>query len=222
MPHRRRLPHTDNPRSHRRRSRPSSACNMSVARALSTAWCVSSISRGAHFDPASRRCWPSRDAARIRTWPTMPLEQFSAEVRVTLNDGRRLSRRVDDMAGRGGDHPMSSEELWEKFGDCARAACPEQDHAAVRTTRDAGEGVFDTRCDAAPRGGDAPCTACGYGAGQVRQGLRARGGRDDLGPPKASRAPRERSNHIEPQRLADKAGSGGNDAKIKPLRSFSS
>jgi hypothetical protein len=53
--------------------------------------------------------------------------QFSAEVRVTLNDGRVLSRRVDDMAGRGGDHPMSSEELWEKFDDCARRALPKED-----------------------------------------------------------------------------------------------
>jgi hypothetical protein len=31
------------------------------------------------------------------------------------------------MAGRGGDHPMSSEELWEKFDDCARRALPRQD-----------------------------------------------------------------------------------------------
>jgi hypothetical protein len=34
------------------------------------------------------------------------------------------SRRVDDMAGRGGDHPISGEELWEKFDDCARRALP--------------------------------------------------------------------------------------------------
>jgi hypothetical protein len=53
--------------------------------------------------------------------------QFSAEVRVTMNDGRVLSRRVDDMAGRGGDHPMSNEKLWEKFDDCARRAQPEED-----------------------------------------------------------------------------------------------
>ena len=34
---------------------------------------------------------------------------------VTLKDGRRLSRRVDQLVGRGGDDPMSSDEIWEKF-----------------------------------------------------------------------------------------------------------
>ena len=53
--------------------------------------------------------------------------QFGAEVRVTMNDGRVLSRSVDDMTGRAGDHPMSSEELWEKLDDCARRALPKED-----------------------------------------------------------------------------------------------
>src|SRR5712671_2329574 len=42
-----------------------------------------------------------------------------------------LSRRIDDMAGRGGDHPMSSEELSEKFDDCARRALPKHNSANV-------------------------------------------------------------------------------------------
>ena len=46
-------------------------------------------------------------------------KQFGAEVAVTMKDGRRLSRRIDHLVCRGGDNPMSTEELFEKFEDCA-------------------------------------------------------------------------------------------------------
>ena len=42
-----------------------------------------------------------------------------------MKDGRRLSR-VDHLVCRGGDNPMSTEELFEKFEDCAGASCPRQ------------------------------------------------------------------------------------------------
>ena len=51
-------------------------------------------------------------------------EQWGAEVVVTLKDGRRVSRRVHDLVGRGGDRPMSDAELWDKFEDCAIRALP--------------------------------------------------------------------------------------------------
>ena len=71
--------------------------------------------------------------------------QFSAEVRVTLKDARVLSRRVDDMAGPGGDHPMSSEELWEKFDDCARRALPKEDIMPLFERLETLEKVADIR-----------------------------------------------------------------------------
>jgi hypothetical protein len=43
---------------------------------------------------------------------------------VTLKGGRRVSRRVDDMIGRGGDNAMTRDELWEKFSDCAERSLP--------------------------------------------------------------------------------------------------
>ena len=46
-------------------------------------------------------------------------KQFGAEVVVTMKDGRRLARRIDHLVCRGGDNPMSTEELFEKFEDCA-------------------------------------------------------------------------------------------------------
>ncbi len=48
-------------------------------------------------------------------------KQFGAEVAVAMKDGRRLSRRIDHLVCRGGDNPMSTEELFEKFEDCAAA-----------------------------------------------------------------------------------------------------
>ena len=58
-------------------------------------------------------------------------EQWGAEVIVTLKDGRRLSRRVDNLVGRGGDNPMSADELWEKFSDCAVRALPREQIAPL-------------------------------------------------------------------------------------------
>src|SRR5262249_23623764 len=54
--------------------------------------------------------------------PDMPEKspkQFGAEVIVTMKDGRRLARRIDHLVCRGGNNPMSSEELFAKFEDCA-------------------------------------------------------------------------------------------------------
>ena len=44
---------------------------------------------------------------------------------VTARDGRRLASRLDDFERRGpGGVPMTTEELWEKFADCAKRALP--------------------------------------------------------------------------------------------------
>jgi 2-methylcitrate dehydratase PrpD len=57
-----------------------------------------------------------------REHPDMPddsPDQFGAEVIITLTSGRQLSRRVDSLIGRGGDNPLTTQELWEKFSNCA-------------------------------------------------------------------------------------------------------
>jgi hypothetical protein len=44
---------------------------------------------------------------------------------VTTRDGQRLASRLDDFERRGpGGAPMSTEELWQKFEDCAKRALP--------------------------------------------------------------------------------------------------
>jgi hypothetical protein len=57
--------------------------------------------------------------------------QFGAEVVLTLKDGRRLAHRVDHLVCRGGDDPMSREELFDKFADCAGRVLPADRAAAL-------------------------------------------------------------------------------------------
>jgi 2-methylcitrate dehydratase PrpD len=45
--------------------------------------------------------------------------QFGAEVTVTKKTGETVNRRIDHRLGRGPDHPMSRDEMWDKFADCA-------------------------------------------------------------------------------------------------------
>jgi hypothetical protein len=59
--------------------------------------------------------------------PADSKEQFAAEVIVTTQAGEKLSARVPNQICRGLANPMSREELWAKFEDCAlRALTPAQ------------------------------------------------------------------------------------------------
>ena len=49
-------------------------------------------------------------------------QHFGAEVRVTLKDGRVLTRKVDRPLGRGPEVPLPVELLEAKFLDCANHA----------------------------------------------------------------------------------------------------
>ena len=145
MPHRRRLPHTDNP-SPQAPLRAKFSVQYAVARALlDGAVRIANFEGDAHFDTRIRPLLARTTAFAHPDMADDADAQFSAEVRVTLNDGRVLSRRVDDMAGRGGDHPMSSEELWEKFDDCARRALPKEDIMPLFERLETLEKVADIR-----------------------------------------------------------------------------
>ena len=45
---------------------------------------------------------------------------------MTLHSGQRLSRRVDQLVGRGGQTAMTRDEMWEKFEDCAERSLPRE------------------------------------------------------------------------------------------------
>ena len=46
--------------------------------------------------------------------------EFAAEVTVTMQNGTTFSALNDVDMGRGLNNPMSDQELWEKFEDCAQ------------------------------------------------------------------------------------------------------
>jgi 2-methylcitrate dehydratase PrpD len=118
--HRRRLPHTNNPDP-----RTPLAAKFSIqyvtARALATgAVRLRDFEGDAVMEEGVRRLLP---LITTRPHPDMrddSPKQFGAEVVVTLKDGRRFARRIDHLVGRGGDAPMTGEELFEKFEDCAQ------------------------------------------------------------------------------------------------------
>jgi hypothetical protein len=43
---------------------------------------------------------------------------------VTTTDGRQFSDRIVHQLARGPEHPVTDQELWTKFQDCAAAVLP--------------------------------------------------------------------------------------------------
>ena len=131
LPHGRRLRHTNTPR-------PVSALEGKfsvqyvVARAFKdNAVTLSHFEGDAITDPAIAQLL---DITVARPHPDMAddsPQQWGAEVIVTTKGGRRISRRIDNLVGRDGDNPMSPQELWEKFEDCARRCLPREQIAPL-------------------------------------------------------------------------------------------
>lgn len=125
MPHRRRLRHTDNP-DPRSSLEAKFSVQYAVARALvDGAVRLKDFEGDAHKQPEVRRIMAMTEARPHPDMADDAPEQWGAEVIVTMQDGRRLSRRVDDMVGRSPRNPMTAIELWDKFEDCARRALPQ-------------------------------------------------------------------------------------------------
>ncbi len=143
QPHQRRLPHTDNPRPQTSLEAKFSV-QYAVARALlAGAVRLADFEGDAHRQPEIERLLA---ITRTNPHPDMPEDsphQFGAEVTVTLADGRVVSRRIDDLVGRGVDNPMSSDELWEKFFDTARRGIRETDVMALFERLESLEAIDD-------------------------------------------------------------------------------
>jgi 2-methylcitrate dehydratase PrpD len=122
LAHRRRLPHTNNPDP-----KTPLAAKFSIQYVTARALADAAVRLRDFEGEAVREERVQRLLPRIivRPHPDMPddsPQHFGAEVIVTLADGRRLTRRIDHLVGRGGADPLSSEELFEKFADCAGRA----------------------------------------------------------------------------------------------------
>ena len=75
------------------------------------------------------------DRIVARPHPEMPPDsplQWGAEVVVTTTAGQRVAARVDDYPSRGpAGTPMTHDELWTKFSDCAARALPKAQAAPL-------------------------------------------------------------------------------------------
>jgi 2-methylcitrate dehydratase PrpD len=78
------------------------------------AWC----------DPEVRKLMARVESSVHRPGQFSADNHFGAEVRITLDDGRVLSDRVDIQLGRTADNPIPSAQLRSKFLDCAGRALP--------------------------------------------------------------------------------------------------
>lgn len=131
LPHGRRLRHTDTPLPETPLEAKFSV-QYAVARALvDGAVRLADFEGEAHADPRIRALLARTDARAHADMADDSPQQWGAEVILHMADGRRLSRRVDDMVGRGGANPMSEDELWAKFNDCAARSLPREQIAPL-------------------------------------------------------------------------------------------
>lgn len=131
LPHGRRLRHTNTP--HPQTSLEAKfSVQYVVARALRYGVLrLKDFEGDAHSDPEITRLLDLTVASPHPDMADDSEHQWGAEVIVTLKDGTRRARRVDNLIGRGGDNPMSSSEMWDKFNDCAARSLPRENIAPL-------------------------------------------------------------------------------------------
>jgi 2-methylcitrate dehydratase PrpD len=124
LPHARRLRHTNTPQP-----QTSLAAKFSVQYVVARAFTDKAVrlkhfEGNAHLEPEILRLLAATTARPHPDMPENGEKQWGAEVNVTLKNGRKVSRLIENLLARGGDYPMSDEELWEKFEDCAERSLP--------------------------------------------------------------------------------------------------
>ncbi len=127
----RRLPHTDNP-DPQSPLEAKFSMHYAVARALLDGRVALDHFEGEAFNDRSVR--KIMDIVTVGEHPDMGAEtdnQFGAEVTVTREGGKTVSARIDHQLGRGPANPMSRDELWAKFEDCAGRVLPQDRILAV-------------------------------------------------------------------------------------------
>jgi 2-methylcitrate dehydratase PrpD len=143
LPHGRRLRHTNTPHP-KTPIEAKFSVQYVVARALVDGTVrLKDFEGEAPNEPAIQRLLQVTEARPHPDMADDAVEQWGAEVIVELKDGRRLSRRVDNLVGRGGDNPMDPDELWEKFDDCAQRSLPREQVAPLYDRLETLESVPD-------------------------------------------------------------------------------
>ena len=126
LPHGRRLRHTNTPYPQSSLEAKFSVQYVCARALLSGAVRLRDFEGEAFAEPDIRRLLEITEARPHPDMPDDAPQQWGAEVLVWLKSGRMLSRRVDQLVGRGGDSPMTRDEMWDKFEDCAQRALPRQ------------------------------------------------------------------------------------------------
>lgn len=143
LPHGRRLRHTNTPHPESSLEAKFSVQYV-VARALSDgAVRLKDFEGDAHHDPKIRHLLNLTSAKPHPDMADDAEEQWGAEVIVTLRNGRHHTRRIDNLVGRGGDNPMNSTEMWDKFSDCAMRSLPRDQVGLLFERLEAFEAVTD-------------------------------------------------------------------------------
>jgi 2-methylcitrate dehydratase PrpD len=75
-------------------------------------------------EPAVRAVLPRVHAAAYTTAQFPADNHYGAEVKVTTTDGKEVSSKVDEAAGRTSGNPLSRDRLREKFDNCVARALP--------------------------------------------------------------------------------------------------
>jgi 2-methylcitrate dehydratase PrpD len=116
----RRLPHTNNP-DPQSSLEAKFSIQYAVARALVDGCVTLDHFEGDAFkEPRVREIM---NYISVGVHPEMGVEtdnQFGAEVTVRCQNNKIFSFRIDHQVGRGPSNPMSKNELWDKFKDCAK------------------------------------------------------------------------------------------------------
>lgn len=126
LPHGRRLRHTNTPHPQSSLEAKFSVQYVTARALLSGAVRLRDFEGEAYAEPEIRRLLKITEARPHPDMPDNADQQWGAEVSIWLKNGRMLSRRVDQLVGRGGDSTMTRDEMWEKFEDCGQRALPRQ------------------------------------------------------------------------------------------------
>ena len=143
LPHARRLRHTDKPWP-----KTSLEAKFSVQYATARALLdgvvrLRHFEGSAHEEPGIRRLLQLTQARAHPGMADDAQQQWGAEVTLTLHNGQRLSRRVDQLVGRGGQSAMTRDEMWVKFEDCGERLLPRERLREVFDLLDGLESVGD-------------------------------------------------------------------------------
>jgi len=129
--HQRRLKHTNRPEPNSELDAKFSVQYVVARALLDGSVTLAHFEDEAYTDARVRRLLPRVKAAPYDETQFSPDNHFGGEVRVRLRDGRVVSGKTEQPAGRTSDNPLTAERLRDKFAHCAVPTLGEEKVAAA-------------------------------------------------------------------------------------------